>query len=340
MQDRYFQIDFLRGISIVGVVIIHVLSYSLTTAFYIFTWNYLHFVIAAFIFCSGYVMMARYKSGFDSIGHVLKWYKKRLTRLLVPYYIYLLVHYMLLILLPMYFGGSGLKLEADYIASSIFLSGGIDLNWLTLLFVQLTLLFPVLVHLTPLKKSYYMYAGGAFIIALIFTFYRFPYDQYRSVMWIPWSFILILSMQFYFLHSKGLKTKTYLKMMAVSGAIFAVLYLLGKQLHWSDRIIDHKYPPDLYDLSFESTITLAVLALSNWNPLHVPVIKRAYTFLSQESYHIFFIHYILIDLVQHIKTTYPVFVHVPVQLIFVLTLSIVIAYMLRKLLETINVKLT
>ncbi len=339
MKNRFYQIDFLRGLSIIGVVIIHVLSYSLTTPLYVFTWNYLHFVIAAFIFCSGYVMMARYKNGFDSIEHVLSWYKKRLIRLLIPYYIYLLVHYMLMILLPQYFGGSGLKLEADYIASSIFLSGGVDLNWLTLLFVQLTLLFPVLVHLTPFKKSYYMYAGGALLIALIFTFYRFPYDQYRSVMWIPWSFILILSMHFYFLHSAGLKTKTYLKMMAVGASIFAVLYFIGQHLHWSDRIIDHKYPPDLYDLSFESTVTLAVLAISNWDPLHSPLIKRAYTFLSQESYHIFFIHYILIDLVQHLKVTYPILVHVPVQLTVIIGMSILLAYMLRKVIETIDVTL-
>ena len=76
------KIQVLRGLAITAVVIIH--SYPHGTAG-IFIRAAVNFAVAMFLFCSGYLT----KTAYPDIG---RFYKKRLTRVLIPYSIWSLIY--------------------------------------------------------------------------------------------------------------------------------------------------------------------------------------------------------------------------------------------------------
>ncbi len=290
---RFDQIDFLRAVAILCVIVIHTLSFNLGVPLTNFVWNYLHFVVAAFIFCSGYVFIAFYQNTFGSIAKTLRWYKKRFVRLVVPFYLYLFAHYALWLLFPTVFAGLGLQKSFSFVAQSVFLTGGVNLNWLPLLFLQLTIISPFLLRAMRNQKVLFFLIFFFFILTVFFTVRPFPYSYYRYVMWVPWSLVLLLSFVFF----KKESIKRYLFVGSVCFLVFLSLFLLWHQMLRSVTLIDHKYPPDLFELSYEVAITCFILAISRLSLFGHKLIKKIYVFISRQSYQLFFIHYIILDAV-------------------------------------------
>src|SRR5207247_1155540 len=102
-------------------------------------WNFNEWAVAAFIFCSFYIFF--YQQHNLGITDFLQHIVKRLERLLVPYFYFLSVF----LLITAYFEPQ--KIKVDFILSSIFLMGGVDINWLILLFVILTFIISPLMWL-------------------------------------------------------------------------------------------------------------------------------------------------------------------------------------------------
>ncbi len=251
VQHRLLPVDFLRSVAIIGVIVTHVYSYNLTNATNYAIWNYLHFVVVAFVFCSGFVMTAKYQYVLTDVTKIFVWYKKRFVRLLIPFYLYLFVHYTLWFLFPHFFSGLGLEKSPAFLLQSLLLIGGINLNWLPLLFIQLTILFPLFIFLIRKRNFLICYVVFAIMTTLFFTIQTFPYGYYRLVMWIPWSLILLLAMK---------NSKKYILFSAISFTLFSILYMLFQTLHRSLTLIDHKYPPDFYYLSYATSITLLIFS--------------------------------------------------------------------------------
>ncbi len=295
MKKRFYHIDFLRAAAIIGVIAIHVLSYSPVSRLNDFVGNYLHFVVVAFVFCSGYVMFSRYPERVQTLKQTLKWYKKRLIRLLLPFYIYLGLHYLLWILFPNYFSGLGLQKSSNFIVNSIFLTGGQNLNWLPLLFIELMFLFPIFALFHKRKKSLILYLSFTFAVTIFFTFFRFPYNYYRFEMWIGWSIVFLMPMTFVIYEKEKLRIKTYILFGGISAIIFTILFILWHFIPRSFYLIDHKYPPDLYNLSYGTAISMILILISKFKIFEKKIIKKAYLFLSKHSYNLFFVHYIVLD---------------------------------------------
>src|SRR3989344_7755026 len=128
-KNRIEETDFLRAISTIGFIVVHVLSFNLASGYNHYIWNYLHFVEVGFVFCSGYVLAAKYQN-FANWHEIKNWYRKRLVRLLIPFYLYLLAHYAIWFLLPAYFSGIGLTKSFPFVLQSILLVGGVNMGWL------------------------------------------------------------------------------------------------------------------------------------------------------------------------------------------------------------------
>src|SRR3989344_2298164 len=192
-NQRFYHLDFIRSLAIIVIIITHVLSFHRSDSLIFFIWNYLHFVVAALVFCSAYVLFQLYRNKLNSIRLIIIWYRKRLVRLILPFYFYMIAHYSLWYLFPDYFTGKGLIKETGFIIRSVFISGGIDFNWFPLLFFQLTLLFPlVLVSLKrkPLLSVFVFLSAASTIYILLIGF---PYQYYRNIMWLPWLSIVYLA---------------------------------------------------------------------------------------------------------------------------------------------------
>jgi len=331
VQHRFLPIDFLRSVAIFGVIVTHVYSYNLTNPTNYFIWNYLHFVVVAFVFCSGFVMTAKYKHFFIDMTKTLVWYRKRFIRLLVPFYIYLFTHYTLWFLFPHFFSGLGLEKSSTFLLQSLLLIGGVNLNWLPLLFIQLAFLFPLFTLLVRKRNLVICYLAFAILVTLFFTIQTSTaYSYYRFVMWIPWSLILLTAMYFYSKEKEKINSKKYVLLIAASFAIFIILFMLFQTLHRSLTLIDHKYPPDFYYLSYATCMTLLVYSFSKIRILEKSLISKIYVFISQQAYPLFFIHYIVSDNMLQIKKSLA-FLSSPItQTVFVLIISISISYLIQK----------
>lgn len=321
-KTRFGAIDFLRGVGILGVIATHVFSDNLINPLNTFIWNYLHFVITSFVFCSGYVMYIAYKDKVDSLKKLPTWYKKRLIRLLPPYYIYLFAHVGLVFLFPLYFEGLGIQKNWQYIWQSIILTGGINENWLPLLFVELALLFPILLFLfKKCKPIFWGYIVVSCLITLFFTLSPFPYSLYRWVMWIPWSLVFVLSWYFAKRDQQKSSSKIYLGISLISALIFAGLYVWFGNMHRSLTLIDNKYPPNIFYISYEFVVSFALLAVAQWKIFQRAWFVNLYTWLSSQSYGLFFVHFLYLDLLLQINKLYHLGINIWLQLVFVIGIS-------------------
>src|SRR3990167_7983794 len=87
MRERFETIDFLRGISIIFMMFIHSTIPFTYDSFAFGLSNIFQFVVATFVFCSAYLFYK--KEAYLNINHTFSYFKKRLFRLLAPYYIFL-----------------------------------------------------------------------------------------------------------------------------------------------------------------------------------------------------------------------------------------------------------
>lgn len=329
-MKRYLHIDLLRALSILGVIAIHVFSDNLSNSLNTIIWNYLHFVIVAFVFCSGYVMYALYAPRLTSLLSVGLFYKKRLVRLLIPFYVYLLAHYTLLFFFPHFFTGLGLQFSWKYIFQTVTLTGGLGINWLPLLFLELAILFPLLVFVFKRSRLlFWSYVALALAFTTGITVWHFPYADYRQVMWIPWSLFFVLPWYFLVVEQRKPSAKIYYLFSLLGLIDFILLFTVWKSLGRSPTLIDNKYPPNLYYLSygiFGSFFLLGVASVTRLQEFGT----RIYLFVSKVSYNLFFIHFIALDFILTVNKLYSWHLSVWIQLVFVLVASLLTAWLLNR----------
>lgn len=323
-KDRIIEIDMLRGLAIMGVIAIHTLSYQLTTPGAQLLWNYLHFVEGIFVFCSGYVLFAKYHS--LDLTNAKAWIGKRIKRLLIPYYFFFFVHWMLFLLFPSLFNGFGLSQGQTFLWQSLFLTGGYNPNWLTVLFLELSLLFPLFLVLIHKKQLLVLFIFLAILCTIFFTLAPFPYSAFRYVMWGPWSLVFLLA---YGVMSIKQKLQPVIGAV-VSGGVFLCLFFLFTSLHRSTVLIQNKYPPNLLYISYEFFgILLAFACISSFYHYIPQLVKTLLRFMSSNSYQLYFVHAIWLDILANLLRQSHI--HTPVGILFlvVLIVSVVTSYLLH-----------
>jgi len=334
-RKRFDEVDILRAFGIIGIILIHILTYNLGNPINKFLWNNLQFVVISFVFASGFVLAYFYENAFTSISKTLSWYKKRFIRLLVPFYIYLTLHNVLWLAFPDIFSGLGLSKSIDYFVKSALLFGGTNYNFLIVLFIELTLLFPLFTNFFNRKKILYLYVFVSTIITLIFTFFGSPYSLYRFTMWIPWSLVLLFAMYISIKDKTDKNAKETNKRYLLFGILFFILFLglyifnlnMGKSLNF----YNHKYSPDFYYLFFGLSLTCFSLLIGKLKIWQNKILKPIYLFISKNSYFIFFIHYIILDAVLVLAKENIFFKNPVLQFIIIFSLSIFIILILNRI---------
>src|SRR5579864_4521172 len=145
MKERFSEIDDMRGLAILAMVLIHTNAYFLSDKIAETLWNYSQFAVPVFLFCSSYIFFRNRPT--HGVMLPFTYIKKRFMRLLIPYYIFAVIY-----ILVSYFEEPA-KITGQYILQSLFLVGGIDINWLILLFLFLTFLMPIFTYLEEKQKK-------------------------------------------------------------------------------------------------------------------------------------------------------------------------------------------
>ena len=280
---RHLEIDFLRALSILAVIFIHTSAYFLSKKNVFLIWDFCQFAVVAFVFCSSYVFFQRER--LLNLKSFFAFLKKRLLRLFVPYWTFLIVMLGLITI------KEPNKINFAFVLKNIFAIGGIDINWLVLLFVLFSVLFPIISFL-KYKKPWFFYLYGLLALgsSVALLFYRPSFD-YRLIMWLPWSVVALFSW-YYVKHRKH--SLFLLLTISASLLLFFSLVLILTATHHSLAQFDNKYPPNFYHLVYGIFwIVLLSFILKAKFFLFSPI-KVSLSFLSRKSYSLFFIHRLVI----------------------------------------------
>lgn len=316
MKQRYEEIDIMRGVSIIAMVIIHTAAYYLNNPTIFALWDVLEFAVPIFVFCSGYLF---YKQEYHKhISHSLAYFKKRLGRMLIPYY------YALLVYIPLIAIAEPHRITPEFLLKNLTVTGGIDFNWMVLLFLQLSFLMPLLLFMmTRQRRAFIAYVVLTAISTIIFLF--FPAREHsRILMGPPWSLIILFSWLV-------AKYETHMRKLAILFAASAIMFYFTMWMRWTLGLpVDqyaNKYPPNLLHLSYGF---MSIIGL--WHVAHVLKkshghVRHLIAFFSNYSYTIFLIHIVVMYVITTVFKVKPATLGFPVftAQVFILTVAVQLA---------------
>lgn len=281
MKKRCEEIDILRGIAILFMILIHTSYYFIADKTALFLWNWSQFAVPVFVFCSSYLFFQKYRCTNISFVQYLK---KRVVRLIIPYYIFLAFFLSVVLFL------TPRKITINYILQSIFFIGGVDINWLVLLFLCFAFLFPFIVHSFRKKKMLFVcYMVASFASSILFVLYS-PSFSYKWFMWLPWSTIPFFSL-FFVLYEKR-KLFIFVSFIVLL-FLFLSTYQIERALHHQVGFFQNKYPPNIYFLLYGMLSIIVLYFLARFILLSVWLTALA-NFFSRYSYSLYFIHYVVL----------------------------------------------
>lgn len=288
-MERDKSIDNLRGLAMFAMMVIHSISYFFSDKLSFYIWDYNQWAVPVFFFCSFYLYFKKLKN-----IPFFSYLKKRLSRMFIPYYIFLIFYYVLL-----YFFDKNKFFNLNYLKANIFISGGLDFNWLVLAFAYFVFLMP---FISWLKKYKYFYYGFFLLSITASVYFIFNPINYRLTMWLPWSTLIFFSI-FFIKNEKNWK-KLFLTA-ALGIIIFFILRVVEIKIGHNLTQYSNKYPPTLYHLSYGIFSIVIIFWLSKKNFFSYFNFDKLLNFLSLYSYSLYFIHILIMYLLNwlHLKSS-------------------------------------
>lgn len=271
----------LRGTAIVAMVVIHNNYFFLNSPTSKFLWEYSQFAVQVFIFCSAYLFFT--KQFVFSWRSYIMYIKKRLWRLVFPYYLFLAFY------IPFVYITNPQKVNFTYVLKSLFVFGGVDISWLVLLVLLLNAVLPIIAYFrnTNVYVFYFLFLLST-AASVFFLFTKLNLD-FRLIMWLPW--LSIVYAAYFFV--KFLKKKYFVPTVLLFSALFfLVLRIFQLSLHHSTSFIENKYPPNLYFLLYGVMGICVLYIIFAYFPSRL---IGVITYLSINSYSIYFVHYIVLS---------------------------------------------
>lgn len=269
---RNKNIDNLRGISILGMFVVHSASYFRNEKLIFLIWDFFEWVVPGFIFCSFYLLINKKNNLFQ-----------RFKRIVLPYY------FSLLFFLPLFYFFQKWRFKNfDFILKNLFFLGGFDFNWLPLLFIYLNLFWFLLKRIN--NKFFYWFW---FFVSLFFSLYFIINPlPYRGFMWLSWILIIYFVDFFKKIEKEKFKKNVFIFSLWI---IFLILNFYEKKINHNLSQFANKYPPTLYHLSFGLFWSLIFYEISKINFFSFLKLEKILYFFSVNSYSLFFIHFFIIE---------------------------------------------
>jgi fucose 4-O-acetylase-like acetyltransferase len=183
-------IDFLRGVATLVMIIIHVTAYFLKDKNVYILWDYAHFVVPIFVFCSAFVY---FQKDDTKLSVLTIW--KRIKRLIVPYYVFVIILFATQYLFK-------IKMTDHTFVDHLLLRDGRYINWLVVLFISFIFLFPFMGWLRKNMLLLYTFTTLS-IFSTLYLFYNDLSNVFRYVMILPWAAVAL-----YGLYLSRMKNKT------------------------------------------------------------------------------------------------------------------------------------
>jgi peptidoglycan/LPS O-acetylase OafA/YrhL len=283
-MQRSQLIDSLRGFSMIVMVLTHATAYFPSDKVAFTLWNWSNFAVPIFVFCSVYLFLKKYLQHSFSFFSFLR---KRFFRLLVPYYVFLGVFLIALFLV------SPEKVTPTYLWQSALVIGGVDINWLVLLFLEITLVLPFFIWSYKRSRVLFWLFFSVCLGSTFFLLFGTVPIYYKYIMWLPWSLVLFFT-GFYIRFEE--KKKFLIWAFFVSVLLFGLSYYLQVVQNDSTVLMHNKYPPNMLYLSFGVMVLLA-LRFMEGILFGGKFVRNIINFFSKYSYSLYFIHYTILIVV-------------------------------------------
>jgi len=352
MNPKNESIDYLRGLAIVAIIVIHILAWhdnSILTEYtkmpLLFNLrNLLQFSVVTLVVCSGFSLYLTHKELSLKPNELLAFYKKRIKHLLIPWWIFLAIFFIIHTIIKYTFKIELVDLSKKNIISSFLMAGGIGFGWLILLMLMLTFLFPFLKYLFENvdKKVLFSIMTVAYIGSiLLFNKNYFNILNYGiyDIKFIPlitfvipfiigWSIIYTVgfSLNHFYNEHPSIKKELHLTFGFIVSfiAIDFIYYFKG-----FERVLYlSKYPPSPYYLSYGlmATYILLTIFFSYRHVIHI-YFKRFLSFFSSNSYWLFMWNGLTLSLIIPFLKVFN-FSNIYVKLIFDIILNFIFVYVL------------
>lgn len=320
-KPRFFTLDLIKALGILMVILIHTNAYFLSIPLAYKIWDCGQIFVPLFVFSSSFIFFR--KTIETGKTEPFQYTIKRTFRLLPPYYIFLAVYFFLIFL------AKPTVLTLSFMIPHIILTGGIDSNWLVLLFLYFSFIFPVIpLFWKKSKHSFFILLFIALFFSCLFLIYQSPWS-YRITMVAPW--LLIVFVAFFCALDFPNITRRVMGIGISSVIVGACSYLLLNNLHKPLEFFQNKYPPNLYYLSLGIVCIILLYCLNSVIEKTHPILKIPFEYLSKNIYSLYFIHQLVIYGVtvnlHHWPTAWPIF------FIETLGISLVIQFMLQIILD-------
>ncbi|MFH0870783.1 MAG: acyltransferase [archaeon] len=314
MKNKIEAIDYLRGLAILAIIVIHILAWHDNAIWTEYTSiprlfalrDFLQFSVVTVIICSGFSLYMAHGQLSLNKADLTNFYKKRVKRLLFPWWIFLAVFFSFHFLIKQIFNVQLIELSWSYVLLSFSMIGGIGFGWLVLLMLIMTLLFPFLKYLYDHSRKAVLFSFAVAAYLLSFALFKInPTNTLdfgapmasassASVAFLAISFIVGWSMvymigffleQFYNDHPS---LKKELRLTFFSIGLFLLVSAIYSGLGIGEYLYLNKYPPSPTYISLGLMMTFILLSLffSFQHVIHTHL-KRVMTFLSSNSYWLF-----------------------------------------------------
>ncbi len=287
---RLATIDTLRGLAILAMILIHSAAYFLSDKAAFYVWNYSQFAVPIFFFCSSYLFF--YKENLPTIKSAYPYFKKRLLRLLIPFYLYLAAYFVVVGIFERD------RLTPEFVLRHLTMTTiAPEANWIVILFAIFAFLMPLFAYLFRHKRTLlFGYLAISLLSSVYLMFFRFPL-HFKLIMWLPWSIIVLFGLFFV----KNERKKWFFPATIIfSFGVFILTFFIQIALGNSLVHFNNKYPPNLYYLSYGIFFITILFYFFEKDVVKFKSILKPVHFLSVYSYSIFFIHFIVLYVLIHV----------------------------------------
>ena len=356
-------IDYLRGISIILIIVLHIIgphdinlkTYYLANSkalFYIR--DYLQFVVVTIVVCSGYSLFMRHRSMEMTLKGILKFYTHRIKRLFLPWWYFCIAYFAFHYILRAAFDIHLVTLSREFIISSLRIGiGGITYGWIILLILIASLLFPFLQYAFQ-KIGAFRFLSIATILFLIGHIYyltgrapsgnihdipfhaTFPVQSgYFLLLFFGWTLVYVFGFTLVHLFKDRNKIEIELKLMGFFFLVYVITMIVFRTIGFDDLLTYSKYPPNLLYVSYGLFVSmLLAIIFFKYKPVIHRHLKRILMFFSINSLWLYLWHILAIDAYEAILIGTGVknrMAFLPINILFVFFITLGILFAQKKL---------
>jgi peptidoglycan/LPS O-acetylase OafA/YrhL len=332
MEKRNVNLDLLRFLGVLIIMIAHANPSSLFS-------QLRNFGTPLLIVGSSLTYAFIYKNRAIDL---IPFYKKRLKRLTIPAWIFLIFFFAFFYVATLFF-------ERDYpfsnatILHTFLFYEGIGFVWILKVYMILALITPYALNFSKSRIKNNIYFGLIFLIYVMYelvNYFLSDYIPYESRKFVANTILLIFpytALYLYGLRLDQIKTKYIISVTIVSLVVFVAM-AMQKYINTGEFVATqyYKYPPTLYYLSYAFFwVNLIYLAISRYPIINFSKYRKVVVWLSSNSLWIYLWHILAYYLWENLFNDYDLFGIFFIKFTFLFSFGIILTTIQLKLVNRI-----